>query len=160
MANEMADPYIALKSFQEALRSGDISPVPGEIHQDLLVLLDKPNGEMRLTYALEKDAAVVAIAMFIAADPFEGYPCFNSGYAVDESHRSNGFGKEVTSKAFDEMKNGFKRSGIPHLYVEAVISVDNAHSNKLAKSLFSDTPDSCIDSESGQAALHYLKKLY
>ncbi|MFZ5635980.1 MAG: GNAT family N-acetyltransferase [Pseudomonadota bacterium] len=160
MANEMADPYIALKSFQEALRSGDIFPSPGEAHQDLLVLLDKPNGEMRLTYALVKDETIVAIAMFIAADPFEGYPCFNSGYAVDESHRSKGFGKEVTSKAFDEMTNGFKRSGVPHLYVEAVISQNNTHSNKLAKSLFSDSPDAVTDSESGQPALHYLKKLY
>lgn len=160
MKNQMTDPMNALESFQSAFAGGFIAPKKGEIHQDLLVLLDHPNDEPRFTYALAEKNAVTALANFILADPINGFPCFNMGYAVDPKYRSKGLGKEVVQKAFDELANGFKRNGVPHLYVEAIISTSNDHSNKLASKVISNNPTSCIDSESGEPALQYVKQLF
>jgi hypothetical protein len=156
----MTNPMDGLVFFQKALDGGHITPQKGDIHSDLLVLSDRPNGETRLTYALIKNRKVVAIATFIPADPIDGDLCFNTGYAVDFSERSKGYGKEVTQKAFDELINGFKRARIPHLYVEALVSTQNEHSNKLAYRLFSASPNPCIDEVSGQPAFHYVRQLF
>jgi ribosomal protein S18 acetylase RimI-like enzyme len=160
MPIQMTDPMNSLISFQEALRAREIVPQRGELHDDLLVLLDHPNGKTRFTYALVKDGDVVAVAMFVPGDPMAGSPCFNTGYAVDPAHRSRGYGKEVVQKAFDELTNGFQRAKIPHLYVEAIVCTSNEHSKALAASLFSATPESCTDGFSGKPALQYVRKLF
>jgi hypothetical protein len=160
VTTQMTDPMNALVSFKDALVRGHISPQKGDVHHDLLVLLDRPNGETRFTYALVKDRNVVALTTVIPADPMDGYPCFNAGYAVVPESRSKGYGKEVVRKAFDELTNGFKRAGIPHLYVEAIVSTENQHSNKLAKKMFSENPSACTDSVSGQSAFQYVKQLF
>lgn len=160
MTVQMTDPMNGLVSFQNALAGGHIVPQKGQIHSDLLMLCDHPSGKARITYALIKNRRVVATAMFIPADPINGYLCFNTGYAVDFLDRSNGYGKEVTQKAFDELINSFKRVGIPHLYVEALVSTQNEHSNKLACRLFSASPSACRDQVSGQPAFHYVRQLF
>ena len=160
MADAMTDPMDALTSFQQALRDGEIAPQKGELHDDLLVLVDHPQEALRFTYALVKEGHVVAIAIFVLADPIERSPCFNAGYAVDAAQRSQGYGKAVTQKAFDELSNGFRRAKVPHLYVEAIISTSNEHSKKLAHALFSSEPTACTDGVSGQPALQYVKQLF
>lgn len=160
MTTEMTDPMNSLISFQQALRTGEIAPQPAELHNDLIVLLDQLNGNMRFTYALVKDRRVVAVAIFVLGDPMNGAPCFNTGYAVDVAHRSRGYGKEVVQKAFDELINGFQRAKIPHMYVEAIVSTSNEHSKALATSLFSPTPEPCIDGVSGKPALQYMRQLF
>jgi GNAT superfamily N-acetyltransferase len=160
MTTAMTDPTNALTSFQQALAQGIISPQQAELHDDLLFLVDDANGETRFTYALLRDDHVVALANFIPADPLEGFPCLSIGYAVDESHRSKGLGKVLVQKAFDELTNGFKRAQVPHLYVEAIISVSNEHSKKLANSVISSEPAECTDGVSGEPALQYIKQLF
>jgi len=160
MTVQMTDPMNGLVFFQKAFTGGHIAPQKGNIHSDLLVLNDSPDGETRLTYALIKNRKVVATATFIPVDPIDGHLCFNTGYAVDFSERSKGYGKEVTQKAFDELINGFKRARIPHLYVEALVSTQNEHSNKLAYRLFSASPSACTDEVSGQSAFHYVRQLF
>lgn len=160
MAGVMTDPMNALKSFQEVLAAGGISPERGRLHSDLLVLLDHPNGAPRFTYALIDGGSVIALATFAPADPMEGSPCFNVGYAVDESHRSRGRGKQVVRKAFDELTSGFKNAGVPHLYVEAIVSASNEASKKVASEVFSNSPTPCTDSVSGQPALQYVRQLF
>jgi Acetyltransferase (GNAT) family len=160
VAAEMTDPMNSLLSFQQALADGEIAPQKCELHADLLLLVDNAQGSTRFTYALVKSGRVVAIAIFVPADPIEGNPCFNTGYAVDQASRSRGYGGEVTQKAFDELFNGFRRAGIPHLYAEAIVSTENEHSNKLASKLFSANPDACTDGVSGQPAFHYVRQLF
>lgn len=160
MTTAMTDPMNALRSFQQALAHGQITPQTAELHDDLFCLVDNPNGETRLTYALVKKSRIVALAMFIPTDPMNGSLCLNAAYAVDETNRSQGFGKEVTQKAFDELTNGFQRAGRTHLYVEAIVGTSNEHSQKLANSIFSSTPTPCTDSVSGQSALQYVRKLF
>ncbi|WP_426993066.1 hypothetical protein [Methylomonas sp. CM2] len=160
MTVQMTNPMDGLVFFQKALEGGHIAPQKGSIHSDLLMLRDSLNGEARLTYALIKNRKVVATTTFIPVDPIDGHMCFNTGYAVDFSDRSKGYGKEVTQKAFDELVNGFKRAGIPHLYVEALVSTKNEHSNKLACRLFSASPRACTDEVSGQPAFYYVRQLF
>ena len=160
METSMTNPMDALTSFQQALLDGEIQPQKGELHDDLLVLVDHPRGVPRFTYALTLQGQVIAAAIFVQADPIDGSPCFNAGYAVDLAHRSKGYGKAITQKAFAELTNGFKRTKMPHLYVEAIVSTSNEHSKKLAYDLFSNKPTPCTDGESGQPALQYLKQLF
>jgi len=160
MATTMTDPHIALVSFQEAFALGHISPRPGELHADLLVLLDRPQGEMRLTYALMRKNRPVAIAMCVANGVIDGHPCFNLGYAVDAAYRSAGFGSEVTRKGLNELSHGFRRAGLKHLHVEAIVSPQNVPSTKIASKLISSHPSPCKDELSGQDALHYLRQLF
>lgn len=156
----MTDPITSLKSFQQALIDEEISPQRAKLHDDVLVLLDHPNGKTRFTYALVKDQRVVAVAIFVLGDPLNGSPCFNTGYAVDEAYRSRGYGKEVVRKALDELINGFRRAKVPHLYVEAIVSTSNEHSKKLASALFTDSPTEGTDAVSGQPALQYVRQLF
>lgn len=160
MATAMTDPMNSLISFQKALEDGEISPQRAKLHDDLLVLVDHPNGTTRFTHALVKDQRVVAVAIFVPAYPMNGAPCFNTGYAVDTTYRSRGYGKEVTQKAFDELTNGFQRTKIPHMYVEAIVSSSNEHSKALASRLFSNDPKACTDGVSGQPALQYVRQLF
>lgn len=150
----------ALISFKKAFANNSIAPQKAEIHSDLLVLVDYPNGEMRMTYALIKNGEPIALLTLINAEPMKGFPCFNIGYAVDKAHRSIGHGKEILRKAFDELTNGFKRAGFPHLYLEAIVSTENTHSNKLANSMLDNNPMSCTDSVSGQPAFQYVRQLF
>ncbi|MDY4283094.1 MULTISPECIES: GNAT family N-acetyltransferase [Xanthomonas] len=150
----------ALTSFQEALREGEIAPRQGELHSDLLVLMDQPQGVSRFTYALTENGEAIAVAIFVIADPIDGAPCFNAGYAVDPSFRSRGLGKLVVQKAFDELTNGFRRAKMPHLHVEAIVSTSNEPSKRLAQRLFSSMPTECTDGESGQPALQYVRQLF
>lgn len=160
MTIEMTDPMNSLTSFQHALANGEIAPQKAEIHRDLLAMHDRQHGVDRFTYALVKDQRVVAIAIFALVEPIDGCQCLQAGYAVDMAHRSKGFGKEVTKKAFDELTNGFSRAGLPHLYVEAMVSTSNEHSKKIASALFSNNPRKCTDEVSGQPALQYVRQLF
>ena len=156
----MTDPSNSLESFQEALAQGIIRPKVAEIHKDILFLVDNVNNQQRFTYALKENEFVVGLASVIPVEPINGFPCLNIGYAIDKSYRSKGYGKKLVQKAFDELTNGFKRTEIPHLYIEAIIGANNKYSNKLANSVFTGSPKPCTDSISGEAAFQYVKQLY
>lgn len=155
----MTDPMNALIGLQRALDSGVVRPRPGDLHSELAVIFDEPNGTPRFTYALVGQSSVQAIALFVRTDPVQGIHCFNIGYAVVEAARRKGLGSKVLGLALDELKNGLGRAGIAELYVEAVVSTDNAPSNKLASKLISGQPDPGVDSFTGEPMLHYLKKI-
>jgi RimJ/RimL family protein N-acetyltransferase len=121
----------------------------------MTVMMDDANGESRLTYALAGPGNVVkAIAIYISAGFHEGVPCFQLGYAVDESFRKQGIATEVVKKSLDEMRTGFK-SHMPRFYVEAVVGKSNEASNRLASKLLSSTPKDGIDEVSGESAFQY-----
>lgn len=160
MAGQMTDPMKALILFRAALGAGDITPQKVDIHNDVLVLVDQPQGTPRFTYALTENGQAVAVALFVLADPIDGAPCFNIGYSVDDRLRARGLGKLVVQKAFVELTNGFKRANVPHLYVEAIVSPDNEPSKKLAYALIAPNAKECTDGESGLPALQFVKQLF
>ena len=72
----------ALKSFQEALDAGEIGLRPDTLDAKLFVHLDRPNGELRLTYVRLHRKKVTGMVQFIQCDPVEDEPCFSVGWAV------------------------------------------------------------------------------
>ena len=121
----IVNPMSAFKTFGPALRNGELSVQPGTVDPDLIVHLDTPNGQMRITYARMREASVSAIAMIIPADPVEGLPVFQIGYAVPQHLRKRGIGKEIAQAAIDEFTAGMARNGVVHFYLEAIVGVKN-----------------------------------
>ncbi len=130
---------------------------PCELHPELQVLVDHPNGVLRLTYAKVEKGRVQAVALFVPAEPVGGVPCFGVGYAVAEATRGRGVAAKTVQNAIDELRNGLKRNGQPRFYVEAIVARTNAASNRIAARLLSDTPSEGTDSVSGEPIYQYLK---
>lgn len=153
--SEMVDPYVSFASFRDEYAAGNLITQAGSVHLDMRAYFDQPaDGEFRLTYALIRDSRVVAIAIFASAPPLEGLNCFAVGYAVDETERGKGFGKEVLNKALDELRRGMG----PHMgrfYVEAVVGSSNPASQRVAANVLSSSPVPGTDGVSGQPCLAY-----
>lgn len=155
----MTDPSDAMKSFQAALSNGQLRLQQCDLDGDLFVHLDHPNDKPRFTYVRLLDSAVTAFVMLVLADPIDGIPCFQIGYAVPEPCRRRGFARSAVSAAIDELKNGLARAGITTFFVEAVVGTDNSASQRVAVSTISGAPNGITDGVSGLPALQYLRKI-
>jgi hypothetical protein len=120
-------------------------------------VMDEPAGKTRLTYARVTSRRVEAVSIFCHNVYIEGIPCFQTGYAVIESMRRNGLASDLVSRGIEEMRNGFAKHGGKRFYVEAVVGLTNTASNRLAKFLLSDTPETITDQFSRKPALRYVK---
>ena len=154
----MPDLMNALTSLQLELDRGGLIVNPCALDLQYKMIFDQPNGEGRFTYAKVIDGEVLALANFVLAEPIDGVPCFNVGYAVKPNHRGQGLGVEAVSVGIEELKNGF---GQTHrgksFYVEAIVEVSNQLSIKVAERLFSGSGEPIIDAPSGKPALHFKK---
>lgn len=155
----MIDPMVALESLQEAIVDKTVTLSPCELHSDIQVLIDRPNNDLRITYAKIEKNIVQAIALIISTEPVDGIPCFQVGYAVKESMRNQGLGSKITQQGLDELTNGLARNRINEFYIEAIVSVDNMHSIKIANKVISGTPKPCNDGNTNEPALQYFKKI-
>ena len=156
----MTDPMDGLVSFQKAFRRGEIELQKAELYPDVFVHLDQPTmGVSRYTYVTLKGKTVTSLAMIVMADRIEGLPCFQLGVAVPVAHRRNGYAKAIVAAAIAELKNGLARNNIPTFYVEAVVSVNNHASKRVAETTISPSSTPITDSVSGLPALHYLSKI-
>lgn len=155
----LPDVASALKSFQQALTEKTISVEKGNLDPEMLLHMDQPNGEMRLTYARVTGLTVVALIQFIPCDPYEGEPCFNVGWAVAESYRGKGLAHEAVVAALKEMRHGFARAGLKAFWVEAIIGEDNVASQKLATKLLFDVTKKAADSFSGDPIIQYVRRI-
>lgn len=149
----------ALKSFQQALAAGAITAQRGDLDRDMLVHMDRPNGETRLSYARMDGRAVVALVQFIPCDPIESEPCFNVGWAVDEAYRGQGRARGAVVAAIKEMQNGFIRAGVKAFWIEAIIGEDNVASQRLAEKVLSEPVKKAPDSDSGDPIVQYLRRI-
>ncbi|UPT63342.1 MAG: GNAT family N-acetyltransferase [Hyphomonadaceae bacterium JAD_PAG50586_4] len=155
----MTDPTDALVSFQQALTAGQITLVRGELDKNIYVHSDRPNGELRLTYATLNGKVVTALVLFVNSDPLDGAPCFNLGYAVPDAFRNQGRAKALVLAAIAELRNGLSRNGITKFSVEAIIDASNVPSQRVAEHALSATATPITDSVSGLPALHYVKTI-
>lgn len=157
--SHMTDPMNALRELQKALDNNWVQLTPCDIYKEISVIADQPNDVPRFTYALVKNGKVQAVSLFALAEPVEGFPCFNVGYAVLENLRGKGVGTEILRKGIEEIYLGFARNGHKEFYIEAVVGVENNPSNSVAKKLISDSPSRGRDHFSGEEAFQYLRKL-
>lgn len=157
--SQMTDPMNALKELQKALVNNWVKLTPCDIHKEISVIADQPNGVVRFTYAIVENGKVQAVSLFALTDPVEGLPCFNVGYAVLVNMRDKGIGTEILRKSIEEIYKGFARNGHREFYIEAVVGVENHASNSMAKKLISESPSRGQDHFSGEEAFQYLRKL-
>jgi RimJ/RimL family protein N-acetyltransferase len=156
----MTDPFEALTSFQKALLDGEIKNLQaGELDRDLFVYLDQPTGVTRLTYVRIDRQSVTAMAILVGTEPMKGLPCFQAGVAVPVALRGKGYAKSVLAAAIAELKHGLSRNKVGSFYVEAIVSVDNEPSKRVAEATISATPVAVTDEYSGQPALQYVRKV-
>jgi hypothetical protein len=156
----MTDPFEGLTSFQQALLDGEISLQAGELDPELFLHVDYPREDVpRFTYVRLVGRSVTALAMLIPVEPMHGLRCFQAGVAVPEAYRGKGHAKSIVAAAITELKHGLSRNGISSFYVEAIVSVDNEPSKRVAQSTISPTPVAIEDEVSGLPALHYFRKV-
>lgn len=155
----MTDPFEALTSFQQALENGTVAVQRGELDPEIFVHVDRPNGNMRLSYVRIEGRTVTAFATFVACDLVEYRPCFQIGYAVPVAHRNQGRAIALVESAIAEMQHGFARAGHTPFYVEAVMGVKNVASQHVAAKTISADPVEGTDKLSGVPAYQYLRKV-
>lgn len=152
----MVDPHIGLVSFQQAFARGELDTQRGRIHPQLVMMLDDAGGGFRLTYAVVEGKTVKALAMYVMNGMSEGKPYFQVGYAVAEDARGQGFAQKVVQQSIDEITAGFKGK-IPSFYIEAVVSISNLASKRVAEKLIGGEPEELTDNNSGEPAVRYTK---
>ena len=155
----MTDPFESLTSFQKAFDDRELQLQRGEIDRELFVHADRPQGEMRLTYARVQRKTVTALAIAVLTEPIEGIPCFQLGVAVPEAYRGQGRAKSIVEAAIAEMKSGLARNNLRAFYVEAIVGAHNKSSQRVAAATISATPKEVTDEFSGLPALQYLRKV-
>lgn len=158
MSAQMADPYLGMVSFQEALREGILAIGLVSKHHDLYSHFDEPApGVRRLTYArLNEDRKTVkAFLSCVMNGHVDGSPCVAVGYAVPEDMRNQGLAKQVLRDVVQDQIYQAAKMGVRVLYVEAVIDVENLPSQRVAEAVFNVERESIIDSACGRPAYRY-----
>jgi len=155
----MANPHDALASLEQAIASGELRPQRGEIDPTLGVLVDRPNGELRLTYIRLLRGKVVALLMVIQCEPVDGERCYNLGWAVAEGSRGQGKAKEIVRAGLAELAQGLKGAGIDAFYVEAIVGRENLASLGVAEKTFNSRGEDGIDTASGVPMRQFLMRV-
>ena len=144
----------AFSSFQKFLKKNEIDTINGEIHSDVLVHHDAPNGNLRLSYALaDHGFRLKAFCVVVMSDPYKGKPCFDVGISTFHKFRRQGHANSLLKKVIDELKNGLIRNGINEFYIDLKVDSDNEASKNLCKK-FSDEE---INKDNGVIFLKLIK---
>lgn len=149
--NNQETAELAFAAFQKAINKNLISLSKCEIHPELFLHADQPQGVVRYTYALMGTGTrVKASCVAVQGDAYKGKLCFDVGVTTFKKFRNQGHGTAVLVQAIDELKNGLSRHGIDEFYIELKVDKDNEASHKLCQKFADDT----IDTEAGT---NYLK---
>ena len=149
----MTDPSTAMLSFQKALLARRLRLEKGRVTLSVHFHMDQAAGKGRFTYVQLDGQTVVAFATFVQNCYFNDRPNFAAGYAVPEAYRNQGRAKSIFRAGIAELQNGFR--GHPPFYVEAVVSVSNRASLKVAEAVLGGKPEALNDELSGEPALRY-----
>jgi hypothetical protein len=99
------------------------------------------------------------MAIMVGTEPMHGLPCFQADVAVPLTYRGKGYAKSVLAAAIAELKHGLSRNKISSFYIEAIVSIDNEPSKRVAEATISATPVAVTDEQSGLPALQYVRKI-
>jgi hypothetical protein len=155
----MPDLEIPMQSFEAALKAGEISVHPGVLDAKIFVHMDKPTGEPRFSYVRLDRTLVTAFVVFIPAEPYEGLPCFQVGWAVPKNLRGQGRAADAFKAAVNELWNGMSRNGIREFYVEAVVEQGNVASERLAENVVSSAVKTGIDKNAKVPITQYFRRI-
>lgn len=155
----MIDPSDALPLFQRSMDERQIKLQRCTFDRDLYLAADRPGGRARFCYMRFQDSTITALSMFAAVQPLEGLPCFQMGIAVPLSFRRQGLGFSTVKASIIELKAGLARVPIHEFFIEAVVSVTNEPSKRIAASALAVEPKQIIDEFSGEPALLYVARI-
>ena len=152
----MVDLAATLTQFNAALGNAYIKPSPCSAHRNLYVLFE--DDIERITYARIIGNQAQALVAFLQVEPYEKKPCLNIGYAVAEPYRGKGIATEVIKESLEELRTFLSEVKIKDYYIEAVISVHNEASNRLAQKIISDQRRQIVCNQSGEDAYQYFRR--
>lgn len=155
----LVNPMDTFKTFEPALKRGELEVERGRVDPKLIVHMDQPDGTVRITYARMKGESVIGIAIITSAEFENGLPVFQIGYAVPQHLRKRGIAKELVRAAIDEFTAGVARGGIVHFYMEAMVGVKNTASQIVAAHVFGGEPRQTTDQNSGEPVLQYIMEI-
>ncbi len=142
------------KAFQKALNNNLIETQKGDVHSNLILHLDKPEGQTRITYALMGTGTrVKANCVAIPNEAYKGKPCFDIGVATCKKFRRQGHAETVLKMAIDELKNGLQRNGTKEFYLEFKVDKNNEASHKLCQKF----SDEIVETSNGTNYLKLIK---
>ena len=140
--------------FQRALNKKLIEYQKGDIHDDIIVHMDKPQGNLRFTYGLiGAGSRLKASCVAVPSEPYKEKLCFDIGITTLEKFRRQGHGKLILQKAIDELKNGLNRNGTKEFYIELKVDSENEASHNLCRNF----SDEIIEKEKGIIYLKLIK---
>lgn len=146
------DPLATLDKFQRALEMGLLSLQPGELHKDISVALDQPNGTFRYTYAKVEGQTVQSVAFFVYVRAIYGMGRFQVTFATAEPFRRRGLASDILAKGIEELAHGLRKQGPDSFYLDAVVPNDNEPANRVASKLISDVPMKHKDPDTAERA--------
>ena len=152
----LPDPMIGLRSFSQVHAQGGLTLRQGDLDPDVYVYLDRPEGQLRFTYARLHGGTVIATAILGQAEPVDGVPCFDVHYAVMPEHRGQGVATELVRSAISELTNGFVRNGVRDLYFEAIVGAENEASQRVAMKTIAAEGEEAIDEEAEVPVVQFL----
>lgn len=157
---QLTNPENTLRAFQRALDSQSIPTQPGSTDASLLVHMDMPEGQPRVTYARLEGKKVASLVVFCMSESIEpGVPCFGIGYAVHPRYRGEGRARSIVEAAIKEFQNGMRRNGVEHFHVEAVVGASNAPSQRVASAVISQDARPGQDALSAEKIFAYVRKI-
>ncbi len=152
--SEMANPLVALRKFQAALNENPVDP--SQLDLGYLMMYDEPSiGRKRFSYAKIVDGIVQVVAIFGLADDLDGIPCYNLGYAVNESLRGRGLALEAINRGLNDLKEKLGLANMKTFYIEAIVDKTNLASVKVAEKFFSTRGKMTQERISGTRSLHF-----
>lgn len=161
MTSQMADPYQAMVSFQQCLRTGILDLGLVKPHQNLYSHFDEPApGVSRLTYVrlAEDGKTVTAFLSCIMNGEIDGCPCIALGYAVPERMRDRGLAKQIMQDVIKDQVAQANHAGHSTVYIEAVVDVSNTPSQRVAESVLAVPREEIVDSASKRPAYRYTRR--
>lgn len=155
---QMPDMMESLNSLQEALsQKYPLQIKPCDLNKAYQVILDRPFGNIRFSYAKIVKGQIHAFSVFAHADPIEGIACFNIGYAVVPKYRGKGLAVEAVNVGIEELKRGLGRAGVREFYLESVIDATNTASIKVSENLFAAAGTEVKDSTTQKRCMRFEK---
>lgn len=153
----IANPMDALLSLQPAIDSGGVKLQRAPYDKKLKLLVDFPGGEPRTTYALLEGGIVQCIVQFLPERKINGIPCLSIGVATMEPARRRGLASDLVPRAIKDMQIGLRKNGVSRFYVEAIVSISNHASQKVAERALGPAIRSGTDHFSGEPILQFAK---
>lgn len=155
----MVDPHEGFLDFQRALEEGRIKLEEIEPANNLYRYHElKGAGGQRMAYvSLGSDnQTITAYAVCALNGYIDGCPILALGYATPANLRNQGKASKIVKEVVRDTGREARRLGLPKMYIEAVVDIENIPSQRVAEKALGVKPDLCVESISGRPARRYL----